>query len=424
MTNAASDTATAPPVLLDDTENWNPAQASFFVDVIFRDPEMRASIQQLMRAQNTQFTSLNNLLAALWQGLTARMKELPVPDPQMAGALLDIAKFVETMSATLDAYNPRTKPNPGAVFWPNPTRGGSLFDTLPAVQKIDLVSKSTPVGSAGSCFAFEIAYNLQRRGFKYVVTEKGHRPEEGVFLDSHKPDDVYERFTSSYGILFNTPSFRQLAEKAFHERELPRLVSRRRTDDGQWMYADPYRENVFFSSVEAYAADYEKHRTAVREGFLKSEVFIVTLGLNECWEYVGDGSVISRNPSSSKALNAVLRHKVLTVDENIANIQRFIDVIRAHNPKFKLIISVSPIPFLATGLARTKHVVTANGHSKAVLRVAAEELVRRNKDVHYLPSFELVSSCIPDAWEPDQRHVKRSSVERVMALFDTMFVAG
>ena len=162
----------------------------------------------------------------------------------------------------------------------------------------------------------------------------------------------------------------------------------------------------------------------MREGFLKSEVFIITLGLNECWEYMPDGSVISRNPSSSKALNALLRHKVLTVEENVANVQRFIDVIRAHNPNFKLIVSVSPIPFLATGLARTTHVVTANGHSKAVLRVAAEELVKRNKDVHYLPSFELVTSCIKDAWEDDQRHVKRSSVDRVMTLFDAMFVAG
>jgi hypothetical protein len=385
---------------------------------------MRASIQALIRAQGTKFTSLQNLLAALWQGLTSRMKEMPEPDPKMAEALVDIARYVETMRATMDAYNPRTKPNPGAVFWPNPQRGGSLFETLPVGRKVDLVSKATPVGSAGSCFAFEIAHSLQRRGFNYIVTEKGHRPDEGVFLDSHKPDDVYERFTASYGILFNTPSFRQLAEKAFNEREMPRLVSRRLADDGRWMYADPYRENVFFSSVDAYAADYEKHRTAVREGFLKSEVFIVTLGLNECWEFVGDGTVISRNPSSSKALNALLRHKVLTVDENIANIQRFIDVIRVHNPKFKLVISVSPIPFLATGLAQTTHVVTANGHSKAVLRVAAEELVRRNKNVHYLPSYELVTSCIPDAWEPDQRHVKRSSVDRVMALFDAMFVTA
>jgi hypothetical protein len=422
MSNPAA--AATTPILLDELENWSAEQADPFLEAIVRDPEMKAFIRRLMQAPNAPITSLATLVTALWQGMLSRLKDMPEPDPKLTESLADVARYLATMRATTDAYNAKTKPNPGAVFWPNPQRGTSLFETLPTVSKLGLVSKTTPVGSAGSCFAFEIAYSLQRRGFNYVVTEKGHQPEAGVFLDSHKPDDVHERFTAGYGILFNTPSFRQLAEKAFHERELPRLLTRRRADDGRWMYADPYRENVYFSSVEAYAEDYEKHRTAVREGFLKSEVFIITLGLNECWEYMPDGSVISRNPSSSKALNALLRHKVLTVEENVANVQRFIDVIRAHNPKFKLIVSVSPIPFLATGLARTTHVVTANGHSKAVLRVAAEELVKRNKDVHYLPSFELVTSCIKDAWEDDQRHVKRSSVDRVMTLFDAMFVAG
>ena len=76
-----------------------------------------------------------------------------------------------------------------------------------------------------------------------------------------------------------------------------------------------------------------------------------------------------------------------------AYLQRFLDVIRAHNPDLQLIVSVSPIPFLATGRADKYHVVAANCLSKAVLRVAAEEIVKRNEGVYYFPSYELVTTC-------------------------------
>jgi hypothetical protein len=54
--------------------------------------------------------------------------------------------------------------------------------------------------------------------------------------------------------------------------------------------------------------------------------------------------------------------------------------------------------------------------------VAAEQLVEANENIHYLPSYEMVTTCLKDAWEDDQRHVKRSAVDRIMALFDRMYV--
>ena len=82
------------------------------------------------------------------------------------------------------------------------------------------------------------------------------------------------------------------------------------------------------------------------------------------------------------------------------------------------------LAFLATTRADSHHVVTANAHSKAVLRVAAEEVVRSNRYVHDFPSYETVTECTSEPWDSDQRHVSRDAVSRVMALFDAMFVLG
>ena len=112
---------------------------------------------------------------------------------------------------------------------------------------------------------------------------------------------------------------------------------------------------------------------------------------------------------------------MLTVDENLAYLETFLAILRRHNPGLKLIVTVSPVPFMATGLGATKHVVTANAHSKAVLRVVAEEFAGANDGVFYFPSFEMVMHCLEDPWEEDQRHIKRSAVARIMELFETMF---
>ena len=130
---------------------------------------------------------------------------------------------------------------------------------------------------------------------------------------------------------------------------------------------------------------------------MRSEYFVVTLGLNECWEYIPDRSVISRNPQACN-FRPLLRPRVLSVEENIDNIQRLFDIVRAHNHDFKLIVSVSPVPFLATWQGNDTHVVTANTHSKAVLRVAAAELARRNDGIFYFPSFEMVTVCTANPW--------------------------
>lgn len=426
MSSAAGDSESTRTLLLTRGRPWDdPGLIDLHLGAVFRDRSFRASLQREIAEAEVKVTSLDQLLDLARRSLERRAGEAARPDVAVAESMLDLARYVESARRSKSAYDTAGKPNPSAVWYPNPTRpgGASVYDTLPVVTNHGIVDRATPIGSAGSCFAYEISTYLQHHGFNYVVTERGEDVPRGVIQGCPGPEETaaYARFSANWGILFNTPTIAQLAEKAFGARELPRLLVHAENDQGQLLYADPYRENVWFTSPEAYEADYELHREAVRRALLAAEVFIVTPGLNECWQFIGDGSVISRNPRSPE-LSALLRHRVLTVEENVAYLQRFIDVVRAHNPSFKVIVSVSPVPFMATGLGETRHVITANGHSKAVLRVAAEEIVTRNSDVYYLPSYELVTMGIKDPWDPDERHVKRSAVQRVMSLFEATFV--
>ncbi|MFQ3190181.1 MAG: hypothetical protein ACI936_001311 [Paraglaciecola sp.] len=84
---------------------------------------------------------------------------------------------------------------------------------LPYVKKHAIMTMFTPIGSAGSCFAFEIARYFQQEGYNYVITKRNDTPNSGMHVDGYNPGDEIAKFCANYGILFNTPSFCQLANE-------------------------------------------------------------------------------------------------------------------------------------------------------------------------------------------------------------------
>jgi hypothetical protein len=316
------------------------------------------------------------------------------------------------------AYLPKGRNNPDAVFWPNPTsEARSLYTEMPFARRFPLINRQTRIGSAGSCFATELAHSLQRKGYSYLVKEK-NRGKLGSyeFLDAGELPNS----SAAWGIIFNTPSFRQLVEKAFDVRQLPHILWTQEIN-GKLRYLDPFRENISFASPEAYEENYNEHLLAARQAFLEMDVFVITLGLNEVWYFKADGSVFSRSPW--RTAPPLVGHRVLTVEENVADLIRMTEILRAHNPSISVICTVSPIPLHATFRGDEHHVVTANAHSKAVLRVAAEEFTRRCRNTYYFPSYEVVTTSTEKPWTEDQRHVSLDAVNNVMQLFHKMFDA-
>jgi hypothetical protein len=393
-----------------------------FADEGFRG-QIKAFIKDFVQKNGLKlkdFKDYSDLLRALfrdsiqWEGSTINYKMI-----EQAAQFFDYEKKVIEAN---QAFQIQGKPNPDGIFWPNPERnpGQSIYTVLPVVRNWGWINPTTPITSAGSCFASELAFALQQKGLNYLVAEKPCRPEEGVMSSDVHAELGIGGASANWGILFNTPSFAQLAEVAFGEKELPRLLIKT-VEGNKVQVTSPFRENIFFSSEEAYERDQPKHLEAVRRVLTTAEVMVITPGVNECWKMFNKDIYLSRNPRSS-GLSGLLQHKTLSVQENVDALQRFIDVVRAHNPSIKFVVSVSPVPLIATGRGHTHHVISANGHTKAVIRVAVEEICLRNKDVVYFPGFELITQCTRNPYQEDGRHVSRDAVGRIMSTFDSMFV--
>ena len=65
------------------------------------------------------------------------------------------------------------------------------------------MTKETPIGSAGSCFAFEISKVLQQDKYNYVISERIIDPNSEVIVDGYKPGDEIVKFSSGATVFNN-----------------------------------------------------------------------------------------------------------------------------------------------------------------------------------------------------------------------------
>ena len=373
-------------------------------------PELLGDLVPVLMADSESSSSHLHFIQGVTKVLTALVERSPRDQ-----------RFVEwqrkanaNLKTTLDsarAYDTAGQPNPHAVWFPMPDRPQnprSVYDELPWSQHIPLVDRTTKIGSAGSCFASEISFRFQREGYNYLIKEKN--PDSANGLD---------KASANWGIIFNVPSLRQLIERSFGVRSEPSIVWEQQTARGS-VYRDPWREQVEYASLAEYEQSWSQHLRASREVFEEVEVFVMTLGLNEVWELRTDGTAFARCPWQLSP--ALVRYRTPSLEENLEHLEAMWSLWKKHNPGVKLILTVSPVPLLATFRAPEQHVITANCSSKATLRIVAEAFAQRHPDVHYFPSFETVMYCTKDRWRPDNRHVSDEAVGKVMSLFDRMFL--
>jgi hypothetical protein len=150
------------------------------------------------------------------------------------------------------------------------------------------------------------------------------------------------------------------------------------------------------------------------------DVFVFTLGLTECWRSKSDGAVFPLCPGVEGGSFDSARYEFYNQDfEDVINdLTSFRQSLLAVNPNAQIIFTVSPVPLMATAEPGA-NVLSATTYSKSVLRVAAETMRKRHADVHYFPSYEIITSAFNrgEYFAADLRNVVEAGVSHVMRLF-------
>jgi len=299
---------------------------------------------------------------------------------------------------------------PEIAFWSRAVAGRGAFGVDPAGPTPFAIGPQDAVATAGSCFAQHIAGALAARGYRYLVTETGEDASYGVF-------------PARFGNIYTVRQLLQTFDRAYGLFR-PQEAAWRRAD-GAWV--DPFRPRVEaagFATLEALEADRRGHLAAVRRMFEDCDVFIFTLGLTEAWRARADGAVFPLAPGVAGGDFDPALHEFhnFEPEEMTADLRAFLGKLRTVNPRVRVILTVSPVPLIAT--AADRHVLLSNTYSKAALRVTAEAIARREPGVAYFPSYEIITGPQAAArfFAEDLRSVTAEGVAHVMDLFAGSFL--
>jgi hypothetical protein len=309
---------------------------------------------------------------------------------------------------------------PDAQFWRRSISAVEAHRIDPVGDVRVRIGTEDRVGTAGSCFAQHISRRLSKLGLNYLVTEAG-----GDLLPEERQARQFALFSARYGNIYTPTQFLQLIEEAFgHRRPLDRAWLRK---GGGWV--DPFRPTVEpegFATREALAEDRDRHLAAVRRLISEIDVLVFTLGLTEAWRSKRDGSVYPLAPGVVGGDYDESEHEFVnfSLAETEAAMVAALEAIKAVNPRVRAILTVSPVPLIATFERRSVLVSTA--YSKAVLRVTAESMIQRFDWVDYFPSYEIITGPATASlyFEEDRREVNSLGVAHVMRIFEQHHLEG
>ena len=303
---------------------------------------------------------------------------------------------------------------PDYCFWRKAISERQPAEVDPFVAAPYRIGKTDRIATAGSCFAQHLARYLRNAGLSFLVTETAHPITPPELAEQYG----YALFTARYGNIYTARQLLQLFQRAYGHF-LPKEDSWQEPDG---RYTDPFRPRIQadrYQTLEEYRADREHHFACVRRAFEELDIFVFTLGLTECWLSRDDGAAYPICPGTAGGEFDPAKYEFMNFDVAAvtSDLEQFVSLLHSVNPRAKVILTVSPVPLVAT--AEDRHVLVSTTYSKSVLRVAADAACRRGQGVTYFPAYEIVTGSFSRGayFADDGRTILESGVAHVMRVF-------
>ena len=213
-----------------------------------------------------------------------------------------------------------------------------------------LVSPKTKIFTIGSFFAMELRLVMIKKGYsvypdyssvsfdkKTQVFDKV--PDMRDFIAHYDTFSILQEFEISFGIWKERESgFWEVTDRYANELLRENLV-----------FQDPYRKMCYATSKDLLASMSDNITQRIRVGIEQADLYIITLGLTEVWKHKATSKYLCRPPDTGYGGGAGCADLHLsTFTENYVNLTQIIELIKAHYPQKKIVISVSPVSLYKT----------------------------------------------------------------------------
>lgn len=302
---------------------------------------------------------------------------------------------------------------PPRNFWKSGVAEQVPTEVAGLYQKRFAITTDEPIATAGSCFAQHISRHLKSNGCNVMDVEP---PPPGLTL-LQAQEYGYELYSARYGNIYHVRQLLQLAKEAFGIWSPVDAIWER---NGRWFDAmRPSVEPGGLPSKESVVRHRKNHLNKVKGLFENARLFIFTLGLTEAWQHRASGTIYPTAPGTIAGKFDPTIHQFVNFGcaEIVQDFIEFRTFIKDRNPHLRFLLTVSPVPLVAT--ASDQHVLVATTYSKSVLRAAAGQIYQQYDDVDYFPSYEIIASHFSRGmfFHPNLRSVTQAGVEAVMRVF-------
>jgi len=307
---------------------------------------------------------------------------------------------------------------PVKAFWAKAVADKNSLDIAELWNPKWKITRSDTIVTFGSCFAQHFGNALENSGYNWLNAEPA--PHRLNIRTGQRFN--YGIFSARTANIYTTSMLRQWTRWSLNKSEVP---------DELWLkgerFYDPFRPTIEpdgFASEDELRISREMTLEAFRSCIEKSDYFVFTLGLTESWLSKSGSYEYPICPGTAVGTFDEDDHVFRNQDYNhvSSNLTRSMDLMRRVNPDLKFLLTVSPVPLVAT--KSTQHVLIATTYSKSVLRAVAGDLANTLRHVDYFPSFEIINShpYRGNFYEPNLRTVANSGVDHVMnTFFDCLY---
>lgn len=302
---------------------------------------------------------------------------------------------------------------PPKAFWRRAVAERNMLEIEDLwVPKFRITQEDT-VATAGSCFAQHISRAMIENGFSWLDSE----PAPASLPEAVARDHGYCVFSFRTGNIYTAANLRQWVEAAFGFAELDPEVWEK---NGR--FHDPLRPSIEpdgFGSVQELMALRAHTLRRMKATLSQVKLFVFTLGLTESWRKKSNGFVYAACPGTVAGQFDPALHEFhnQAYPEILDDMNAAFDRIRVQNPGARFLVTVSPVPLVAT--AAPAHVLVSTMQSKSVLRAVAGDLHATRSDTDYFPSYEIINATPfrGSFFMPNQREVSKAGVAFVMKHF-------
>ena len=251
-------------------------------------------------------------------------------------------------------------------------------------DKNQLIDYHSNVFLLGSCFAEHIGEKLQYHKLKSLC--------------------------NPFGILFHPLAIRNVIFNSASEKVF----------SGE----DIFFQNEQWSSFEAHSKlnsidkreilDNLNEQSQLTFKYLKeSSHIIITLGTAWVYRYLKSNAVVA---NCHKVPQKEFSKELLTVEHLVGLLKEILDLIRNHNPKCAIIMTVSPVRHLKDGFVE-------NTRSKAHLISAIHQVLENSENCFYFPSYELIMDELRDYrfYNEDMLHPNAVAINYVWEKFQEVW---